>query len=78
MEKATVEQDHFFVLTDGYNGLVKYTRNGYRYSYNKDCGKRFRSEKDAETYRKSLLKANRYKADIWKVERIEGRAFFRI
>jgi hypothetical protein len=77
-EKATVEQDHFFVLTDGFNGLVKYTRNGYRYSYNKDCGKRFQTEKDAERYRQSLVKANRYKADIWKVERIEAHATFRI
>lgn len=77
-EKTQVEQDHFFVLTDGSSSLVKYTPRGYKYSGYKDGGKRFRTEKDAETYRKSLVKANRYKADIWKVERIEGHAFFRI
>lgn len=75
-EKSTVEQDHFFVLTDGYCGLVKYVRRGYRYSHNKDCGKRFRTEKEAEAYRQRLLKEARYKADIWKVERINQLATF--
>ena len=77
-EKTRVEQDHYFVLTSGYNGygLLKYTKRGYRYSFSKSGGKRFRSEKDAEKYRQQLLKSGRYKADIWKVERIEGKATF--
>lgn len=74
--KTTVEQDHYFVLTDGYYGLVKYTSRGYRYSFNKDGGKRFMTEKAAEAYRQQLLKKGRYKADIWKVERIESKATF--
>jgi len=77
-EKTRVEQDHFFVLTDGYNGLLKYTSRGYRYSFSKGGGKRFRTEKEAETYRQRILKNNRYKADIWKVKRIEGKATFMI
>jgi hypothetical protein len=70
-EKVRVEQDHYFVLTDGYSGLIKYTSRGYRYGYNKESGKRFRAEKDAEKYRQQLLSNKRYKADIWKVERID-------
>jgi len=75
-EKTRVEQDHYFVLTDGHNGLLKYTSRGYRYSFSKGSGKRFRSEKEAESYRQGLLKKNRYKADIWKVERIDATAVF--
>lgn len=75
-EKTRVEQDHYFVLTDGHNGLLKYNSRGYRYSFSKGGGKRFRSEKEAESYRQRLLKKNRYKADIWKVERIDATAAF--
>jgi len=75
-EKTRIEQDHFFVLTDGYSSLMKYIRSGYRYSYHKDSGKRFRTEKGAEKYRQQLLKNGRYKADIWKVERIDLPATF--
>jgi hypothetical protein len=74
--KTTVDQDHYYVLTDGYYALLKYTRRGYRYSYSKSGGKRFMTEKVAETYRQQLVKNGRYKADIWKVERIEGKAAF--
>ena len=77
-EKTEVQQDHYFVLTDGYNGLRKYVRHGYRYSFNKKNGKRFRTEKDAEDYRQRLLKANRFKAEIWKVERVNLPATFLI
>lgn len=77
-ERTNVEQDHYFVLTDGYSGLVKYTRNGYRYSYNKNGGKRFRTEEEAEAYRRRLVKYGLYKADIWKVERIEGHTAFTV
>jgi len=75
-EKTRVEQDHYFVLTDGYYGLVKYTSRAYRYSFSKTGGKRFMTEKAAETYRQQLVSKGRYKADIWKVERIEGNATF--
>lgn len=77
-DKTPVEQDHYFVLADGCNKLVKYVRNGYRYSFSQTGGKRFRTEQDAEKYRQSLLKANRYKADIWKVRRIDSPATFRV
>lgn len=76
--KTRVEQDHYFVLTDGYSGLVKYTRRGYRYSIHKRDGKRFRIEKEAETYRQLLIKRGSYKADIWRVERIEGTTAFMV
>jgi len=69
-EKTRVEQDHYFVLTDGYNNLVKYTARGYRYSFSKTGGKQFRTEKEAEFYRQRLLKRRAYKAEVWKVEMI--------
>jgi len=75
-EKITVTQDHYFVLTDGCNNLAKYTRRGYRYSYSKSGGRRHRTEKEAELYRQGLLKRKAYKADIWKVERINLPATF--
>jgi len=71
-EKTKVEQDHYFTLTDGYNALTKYTSRGYRYSYSKTGGKKFRTENGAENYRKQLVIKGRYKADIWKVERIDS------
>ena len=74
--KTLVDQDHYFVLTDGHNSLVKYTSRGYRYSFSKDGGKRYRTEKEAETYRLQLLRRGRYKADIWKVQRIDSTAAF--
>lgn len=76
--KTQVEKDHYYVLTDGYNALVKYTRRGYRYSYNKSGGKQFMTRKAAEKYRQQLVKNGRYKANIWKVEKIEGKATFMI
>jgi len=75
-EKTPVQQDHYFVLTDGYNNLVKYTRRGYRYSFSNSGGRRFKTDKEAEAYRKSLVKAMRYKAEIWKVKRIDLPATF--
>jgi len=69
-EKVKVEQDHYFVLTDGHNNLTKYTSRGYRYSYSNTGGKHFRTEKGAEKFRQQLITKGRYKADIWKVERI--------
>jgi len=74
--KTPIEQDHYFVLTDGCNNLVKYTSRGYRYSFSQSGGKRFRMEKEAEKYRQSLIKANRYKAEIWKVKRVDSPATF--
>lgn len=76
-QKTEIQQDHYFVLTDGYHGLIKYTSRGYRYSYKRD-GKRFRTESDAEKYRQQILKNNRYKAEVWKVERVEGKASFQV
>lgn len=74
--KTQIEQDHCFVLTDGEYGLVKYTRRGYRYSYTKSQAKRYRTEAEAERRRKSLVENKFYKAEQWKVERIEGRFIF--
>lgn len=70
-KKTVVEQDYYFVLTDGYSALLKYTSRGYRYSFHKSSGKRFRTEGEADTYRRRLLANGRYKADIWKVERVD-------
>lgn len=75
-EKIRIEQEHYFVLTDGYCGLLKYTSRGYRYSLSKSSGKRFRTEKEAETYRQQLVNKGRYKADIWKVDRVDNPCSF--
>ena len=74
--KIEVTQDHYFVLTDGCNNLAKYTRRGYRYSYSKSGGRRHRTEKEAESYRQCLLQRKAYKAEVWKVERINLPATF--
>ena len=74
--KTLVEQDHSFILTDGSYGLIKYTSRGYKYSYSKSGGKRFRTEQEADNYRKKLLEKGRHKADIWQVERVEGKYTF--
>jgi hypothetical protein len=60
------------------DNLVKYTSRGYKYSFSQSGGRRFRTKKDAERYRQSLVKANRYKAEIWKVKRIDLPATFLI
>lgn len=75
-EKTRVEQDHYFVLTDGHYALIKYTSRGYRYSYYKTSGKRFRTEEIAEKYRRQLVDKRRHRADIWKVERIDATCSF--
>lgn len=77
-EKTTVEQDHYFVLTNDQGNLLRYTSRGYRYSYSETGGKRYRSEKDAEKYRQQLVKNRRHNADTWKVARIEGTASFTV
>lgn len=74
--KTEVTQDHYFILTDGYNNLMKYTARGYRYSYGKTSGKRFRTKRAAEFYRQRLLKRRAYKAEVWKVERIDSKTTF--
>jgi hypothetical protein len=71
-EKQRVEQAHYFTLTDGSSALIKYTSRGYKYSWNKTGGKKFMTEKEAEDYRKQLVAKERYKAEIWKVERINS------
>lgn len=77
-QKTRVEQNHYFVLTDGHVALDKYTSRGYRYYYNEESGRRFRTEQEAEHYRQQLVNKSRYKADIWRVKRIEGNASFAV
>lgn len=77
-EKTIVEQDHYFVLTNGNGNLVKYTSRGYRYSYSQTGGKQFMTEESAEKYQQQLLKNNRYQSDTWKVKRVELLTTFRV
>lgn len=70
-EKVRVEQDHYFVLSDGEYSLLKYTARGYRYSFREAAGRKYRTEVEAEAYRTQLIKKNRYKAAIWQVKRID-------
>ena len=68
--KVEVKQDHYFVLSDGSNALIRYTSRGFKYAYNTSSGKKFRTESEAEKYRQQLIEKKLYKADIWKVEKI--------
>jgi hypothetical protein len=76
--REKVQQDHYFILTDGSCALIRYTSRGYRYSYSQTGynAKRFKSEKDAETYRLQLVAKGRHKADIWTTKRIDQPASF--
>ncbi len=73
-----VEQDHYFVLTDGTSALIRYTSRGYRYSWGKTDGsaRHFKTGKDAEFFRQRLVTAHRHKAELWRVERIDRPASF--
>lgn len=77
-EKTRVEQDHYYVLTSGGCSLIKYTRRGYRFSYSQTGGKKFRTEKEAETYRKKIVAKKFHQADIWQVKRIENQYSFMV
>lgn len=77
-EKTRVEQDHYFVLTSPNGNLVRYTSRGFRYTYFSTGGKQFRTEQDAEKYRRQLLAKGCYKANIWKVERVDSPCSFLI
>jgi len=76
--REKVQQNHYFILTDGSSALVRYTSRGYRYSHSETSysAKHFKSEKDAETYRLQLVAKGRHKADIWQVKRIDQPASF--
>lgn len=77
-ERQQVEQSHYFVLSSDGCYLKRYTRSGYRYSVHPSGGKKFMSKKLAERYRKELLAKGRYKAESWKVERINQKMPFYI
>ena len=68
--KTQVQQDHCFVLSGDNGNLVKYTSRGFRYSFSNTGGKKFRTEDEAEKYRKRLITLGRYRADTWKVKRV--------
>lgn len=76
--KTRVEQDHFYVLESkedrGY--LVKYTARRFYYTIYERSAKHFRTEEEAEKYRKSLVDRRLYKAEVWKVKRVEGSMVF--
>lgn len=75
--KVTTEQDHYFVLENGQGYLIKYTRNGYRYSYeNTYPAKEFDTEKTANKYLTGLIAKRKHKADTWKVTRVDKKTTF--
>jgi hypothetical protein len=76
--KTPVEQDHYFVLSNGSYGLLRYTSRGYRYSWSESSGKKFRTEVDAEKFRKSLVDRKRYMANTWLVKRIDQKCTFMV
>lgn len=74
--KTKVEQDHYFVLSGPDGNLVRYTSRGFRYSYSQTGGKQFRTEDEAEKYRCRLVENKRYKADTWRVKRVDSPTTF--
>lgn len=77
-QKTIVEQDHYFVLSNHNGNLIKYTSRGYRYAYHQNGGKKFKTEKEAETYRKKLIAKYRHEAETWQVKRINTSCNFAV
>lgn len=77
-EKVVIEQDHFFILENNNGYLVKYTRNGYKYSSYSTAlrNKTFRTEKEANKYLISLINKRKHQADTWKVKKVEKQTKF--
>lgn len=78
-QKTNVEQPFFFRLRNDNGVLIRYTSRGYRYSYGEyGAGKRFKTESEAEKYRKGLVEKHRHQAETWKVEQVNRPATFAI
>lgn len=75
-ERTRVQQDHYFVLEYPNGYLFKYTRTGFRYTSFESSAKRFRTEKEAEKYRATLVQKRKHMAEQWKVKRVEGTVVF--
>jgi hypothetical protein len=76
-EHTRVEEDHYFVLADaGGQSLLRYTSRGFRYSWTTAGGRKYRTEQEAEKYRKELVEKGKYKSETWKVKRIDSPATF--
>ena len=70
--KTQTQQDHYFVLVNGDgNALLKYTSRGYKYAWSTSGARKYRTEQEAERYRKELVEKGKYKAETWKVKRID-------
>lgn len=67
-KKEWVYVDEFFVLENDNGYFVKNTARGYRYSYYKTGGKKFATEKEANTFKKNMKNG-----DIWQVRNIKER-----
>lgn len=72
-EKKIIEVDHYYLLRNRNGYLVKYTRSGYRYTGWSGLGcKHFRTEAEAEKYRRGIVKQGKHQAETWEVKRIEA------
>ncbi len=78
-EKKSVTAPFYFVLGNEFGYLVRYTRHGFKYGGVPRSGKPFRTEAQAESFRKKLVARNAYKAEAWKVKRVdEPKAFYEV
>jgi len=74
---SDVEVDHYFVLKNGNGYLMRYTRFGYKYTYNPGYScKRYQFENLAERYLKTLEKIG--KTDDWKIVKVNKPATFKV
>lgn len=77
-EKKRIEVDKYFVLSNSKGYLVKYTRNGYRYSSWSSSAKAFINRKHAESYLNQLKSKRKYNCDTWEIEEVYGRNYFSV
>jgi len=75
-EKQKVEQTYYYVLESSTGYLVRYIRNGYKYTMRPSLAKAFRTEQEANRYLKQIKQKNYFKADSWQVKRIDSQKVF--
>lgn len=62
-KKEWVESKSFFALKSDVGYFIKNIKHGYRYSYNPVGGKKFMTEKEAETFRKRMKNGEQFKVE---------------
>ncbi|MCL4538017.1 MAG: hypothetical protein M1378_00180 [Bacteroidetes bacterium] len=70
-ERRPVQHPFYFVLRNDYGYLVRYKRSGFKCSGVPESGKPFKTERQAEAFRKKLVDREAYRAETWTVKRVD-------